>query len=848
MFPDEYVMCPNCGNMMPSSNSPFGNSNDASYTPFAQPDNSYQPYGAPESAYPEADSSAETPFQPFGAGDGSYQPGGVPDGIYIPQMNTDNGGSSKKGKKNKKSGKNKESKKPDTPEGNKKKKKIIALGTGAVALACVIALVVTSIIGHYSSSPLMVEPTSGSSTDNRADIKDDITVVDDSKLEKGITELSYDADAEQYTLTYKELPDKFKNLQEDDLFIVPSDPDAKNYSFQTGFSGRVISVSNSSIVFTIPEFRELFDYFKVSDDSVSASNVSFTPADGVEIDSIIPNAPLTASVGGVSSHTAETKIGSYTFDAEYKKPDKESQLDGYNILARKVSLKIEKDLKKDGDSSTSTTGSSKNTSTTKKDDGKEKSLSGKITLDYPAVKFNYEYDGAANNIKNYDVGFITEQSFSITLKGSTEVNPLPTANLDVGKYGIIDLADTSDLEPGKVVLGSLFLGLQVPVSYNAKNMTPNIGIGVVFQICLTATGKIEAEWTTTESGFFKAEADSDGNVSCELKNDEYPNPVLGETGDANTNYDGFSVETNIKGSFDAKFAFGVDVGFSILGTIPIKIANDIIGTEAAAEGEVGAQAKITINGIKDFSADCLQILGFWQIKSESVLRINVGGKFKIKKVELELMELGYQKTMWNNVWYQFPETKEFTIDECDFGGVKLGESYTDEEIDNAFYDKLNQVGKSSLSGKSKDKLIQATVDALINKFNYDVQDIMDFLPISGKYDLTCYSEGAIYFLDNGCVKAEMITGDDVYNSSSISHASSETKVRTTYSEPKQKESVEISFGELGALLMKELGLEKFLQLDGTEITYYHYESENDEANMDIFFDGDGDIIFIIAYL
>ena len=228
------------------------------------------------------------------------------------------------------------------------------------------------------------------------------------------------------------------------------------------------------------------------------------------------------------------------------------------------------------------------------------------------------------------------------------------------------------------------------------------------------------------------------------------------------------------------------------------------------------------------------------------MKINIGAAFKIGGFKYDIGDFGYQNTLLNKVWLQYPKPVEFSILECDFGGIQLGKSYTNEEINNEFYERKEELGKSSLVGEIKDKFLQATIANIANKINYYGENILEFLPIEGSYDITCFSDGAIYFLKNGVVEAELITGDEVYNNSYISHSSNDKFIRNIYSEPQNKQSLTISIGEFGTYILDMIGLEEIAEYDGTNLSIYHYNSD-DDANMDVYLDGSGDVIFILVY-
>ena len=705
----------------------------------------------------------------------------------------------------------------EPPQGNHKKEKKIILAVTAAVVA--VSLVVTGTLSLFNRKPYMLSGKEAGN--NSVALKENVQVLDSENAEKGLKEITFDDETSEYTLHYRNMPEEMKGLKQGDTFVMPSNVSSGKMQFNVGFSGKVSDAGSDFVRFTVPDFNQVFEKLKINASSASISNVNFVPEAGVSVDREEPLQP--ARIGNLQADTEKISFGNLSFDTTYVKPDKQSQLPGYEIIAKKLSLNINKKMKTE--------------------DENDIEVSGKLAFDYPAVKMNLDFD--ENTVNDYDVGFIADQSLKLKIKGSKEVNFLEP-DLGLLDYSIIDIKDTYDEEPGKVVLGSYLVGMYLPLLEN-KHKIPIISIGFVFQICLTASGKITLECETSQSGFLQVETNSKKEGTCLYKNTNYPNPVLGETGEDGVDYDVIEMKTTAKGKVDFTAALSADVGFAILGTVPLKLSNDIPNFNLVTAFKTEEKSSKKFDVAKNLEPQKVENVSYYILSLKSTVRFCIGAEFNLLAIKVDAGKIFIEYKVWSHTLMQYPTPVDFTIKECDFGGIQLGQSYTKEEMDTAFYDSLKKADNYSLSGKMKDKTIQSVVDGIVDKFSvFEPGDILDVLELNGDYDIVCYSEGAIYLMQDGVVHAQLITGEKIYNRSYVSYTSSSDFFRMIYSDPGKQFKTEISIGELGKMLLKEMDMEAFAKYDGTDFEAYLYTNKN--ANMEVVFDGGGTPIYILTYL
>lgn len=647
-------------------------------------------------------------------------------------------------------------------------------------------------------------------------------------VDKKIKSIQYNQVTDEYILTYKKLPDFFSNLSVGDIFVVEADDTSKQDCFKLGFSGKITDITNDSknsvVKFSVPDFTELFSSLSISTlDSSTVSDVSFYPSQDYDIEQLIVPMAVTQS-------SEKFSLGNFNAGYTFKEADKESSIDGYDILAKQIKLKI---------------GHKSETFDDNKID-----ISGEITLDYPAVKFVFDYDNSngENEVKNYDVGFITKEKAKIKLDAKGEIGAdVPDDIID--KINVLDVTDTTDEETGKIILGTYVVGYNVPtlLLHNNKNNVSYLSLGISIQLAVTLGGEIEIEYSVEQSGYLEMKNSSNEDLDCCIKNYNYPNPVINETGyNENESYDELEIKTTGKGTMDLNLAVGIDVGFCILGTIPLKLVNDFacinFVRSVTSEKE---DSLVTFN--EDGKWKMLEDVTFYQLKSQSKILLSLGAKFKVGPLKYDVGKVAVEKQLYTYVWDQYPEPTDFVYEHCDFGGIQIGETISKDKINEIFYDNLDLSGGKYLEGKLKDSFLQSTTDSFNDKINMEAEDIYELFGVSpDDYDIVCFSQGAVYLMKDGQVKAQIISGKGIYNESDISCGMSKNLVRQIYSEPDDSYSVEIRIGKLGEEILKALNGDELLKYNGTDISCFVYNSKDSNNELILFFDGSDKLLFAIC--
>lgn len=750
----------------------------------------------------------------------SFNPYAPQQNHFVPQQN----GGVNNPPQNVNNGKQKKPKKPKKPLSKGVKISIIV-----VLIVAILAGNVTFFVSRGSSTAPFVE----ASAQGDSEIKFDkgVAFADvDAKVEKGFQNLYYDSKNHAYTLEYSNMPQFFSNLKEGDLFVVNSNQKAKIDCFKLGFSGKIIEKSTNKVVFSVPKFAQIFDKVKINPSANNIESVSFVPNEKYNVDIDLVPSPMSADVAG-GSFNFDNKItfGDYTISPKfyYKSTNKTSQLKDYQLLAKQI--KIGFGVKH------------------KESNGDFSSISGSTTIDYPAIKSNVFFD-ESNNIQDYDIGVIFKQSTNIKFNGGAELALKDPSDL-FDCRSIFE--DTSDLEKGRIVLATAYVNYLVPISLSlGKNPLQLVSVGIPFQLVLLANGKIEFECAAQCSSFNQIEVDSNGYNKSLIKNINYPNPVLGEEMD-DDKYNQIDIKATGKGTLDLNIAVGVDVGISIYGVMPLKFSNDILAFQYVTSAETSSADNYDI--VKDGKSSETPKVEFSMTKSQSRLLVDFGVRISKKinkdKLKIDIGGFGYKTTLFTKVWEQFPEPKDFCHSECNFGGIQLGNSYTEEEMDEAYKEFNKSKNGKALSGELKQKALDAALENVEYSVHSSFESFAESFQIPGasKYNLRAYADGAFYLTDGDRVKAQIILGEKIYNNSNISMKSNSNYFKQIYSEPNKERYVKISIDPILQLVIDIIGDDRIFDLDGTELTGYTYKSKDSDDVMMVCFDSQGKVIYIVTY-
>ena len=709
---------------------------------------------------------------------------------------------------------------------------VVAIVSGIIGVAAIV------LIGN-DGRDYVATSNSAIETGAVADVtfKDNVNIITDTeKVQKNFSEVTIKG--EEYTIAYNgNLPDELAALKEGETFCVPSIKGADVNCFEMGFCGEVISMDTNSITFKVPSMENVFSDFSFKLEGDVADTAEFTPAAGVMVLENRPTikssvTPLSASMPNITlanhaAYDSEISIGDYTIAPEfsYINPTQQSVLPGYSMFcdSLKLKLSIEKEL----------------------NGVKSRAISGTIELEDLATKMDIEWHEDENGnqiVENFDVGFMANVKSELTytdkisaglddLPKASEINDIPSK---IEK--VLQVQDVTDNEKGKLVLGSYVIGYNVklPGLVNADNKIGYLSAGIVIQFFVSASGELTAQCSLSNSGFYRAEFNSQTGFSGDAKSYDYPSPAL-YTGEYTQEWlDSKPVTTiEFKGQLKLNAATGVDVGLCILGMVPIKIANNLAEVEAVFSGSGKKQIVDLADADKSFLFDYSQSV---MAKSNSTLKIYLGAKLKMP-VSMTLASFGFEKVLFDKVWFQYPDPIPFDYSQCGFGDIFIGNSYTSEEMD-AIYSAFEQEhGIDSLLSDFKDGVGNAVVDA----FKYELNSILTQADIdlyeamygSVKY----YSGGVIYFLDeDNTVLMTIVTGEDICNEGGLKTGTTTENVEKIYSAPDDSTTIKLDISEEVRGILRELGLD----LGGVEdqdLTIYTYVAEDTGDEMTLLYSG-----------
>ena len=713
----------------------------------------------------------------------------------------------------------------------KNKKKLIVILT--VVLSAVSVMLIGAVLAVVMFVSNRLERDRAASGDMTAVMREDVAMPENEK-DIGRKFLRLEEADGIYTLVYKkELPEFFADISVGDTFCVAPDKKSNDAFFANGFSGILVSKTSdgkeAKVSFSVPDITELFSELDISlaDDGTRVESVLFIPEGENRSELSLMSAGAAANNSGVMlisspSALAALKLNEVNADFSMKKGKATSLLPDYAYICEEMKIKTKTDCEVGALSL---------------------ELDGRVILEDLAVKSDIAYhtDPVSGEIviDNYDVGVIANHKIDMTVK------PSVSAGLDDigGGFNIIDFKDATDAEDGKMVLGTFLVGFSVPFLESETNKVSYLSLGVAIQLTVTAEGEISMECDISQSGYSRIEADSNGNIIEEVRGYGFPNPVV--TSVSPTAEQLASVpETEVKaaGEIDLHGGFGIDAGVCIFGTVPVKISNNIVDIRYVRSDILYDSSNSPVNEKTDVFKNGYMLDKYselFMVSTTSFLRMNVGFESDLDVLNLTSFDIGAEAQLFNKVLYQYPDPVGFSSSQCDFGGIQVGKIYTEKEVKDTFKQHQKDTGSYSIVGNIKDQVVNSAITGFIEGIDPDrlnFEGDIDWSAYLGEMNIAVFPSGALYIMDsNGTVICELITGEDILNSSGFCCGMNKAKTEIVYSVPGYQESAHIELGEL--LEMGEYGeyAEKLLGFEGGEVTLYFYESTDSADAMALLF-------------
>lgn len=631
-----------------------------------------------------------------------------------------------------------------------------------------------------------------------------------------------------YTLVYREkLPDFFEGLKTGDVFCITPDKNADQTFFIHGFSGRVISKSRSgeeaSVSFTVPDVTELFPELNISlaSSELKPDSVLFIPGQGSFEQTANPGSTLMAASPAV---LAAFKVNEMDTDFSMKTGNGVSLLDDYAYICDELKIK---------------------TKTQTEIGPLELELDSRVIFEDLAVKSDIAYHTDESTgevvIDNYDIGVISKHRMDMTVK------PSVSAGLDDinGGFSVIDFKDATDAEDGKIVLGTFLVGFYVPFLESDTNNVSYLSLGLAIQLTLTAEGELSMECRYEQSGYSRIEVDSEGNVYEEIRGYDYPNPVVDSSFPTAEQLASLpDMKCSASGEIRLHAGLGIDAGLCIFGTVPVKISNNIVDIEyhrsqllmeIGSDDPIERRTEVLENGymLDDYSE-------LFKVSVTSFLRLNIGLESDLDVLNMTSFDIGAEAQLFNRVLYQYPDPVGFTREQCDFGGIQLGESYTSEELTAAYKQFQRDTKQYSIIGNIKDQVVNSAITGFVEGLDPDrlPEELeIDWETLLGDVNVAVFSPASLYLMDSsGTVVCEIIAGKDVMNCSGFGCGANTVKTEILYSAPAYQESAHVELGEY---------FEQLLGFGGGEITMYLYESSDSDDVMFLLY-SNGELRLIIA--
>lgn len=632
---------------------------------------------------------------------------------------------------------------------------------------------------------------------------DDVNVIDAKSAEKNFKEAYINGKGE-YVLNYsRKIPAFFTELQENDVFCVAPNDDSKKSYFQSGFCGKIISIDEeeNTVVFKIPTVEEVFKTFKLSTEENNIESISFIPAEGTTVESQEFVTPAVRPLNTSDGFSFDADI----FDATYKKNKLTPLMDGYTILAEELKLGFDLQV------------------------GEHCDFSGNVTFEYPSVKYLLEVntDEEGNTtVEDFNFDFKSKEKLELTVVGKGELGLEHDESVIEEAMGVVgEIVDTTKNESGKYVLGTYLLGYQVPVPSpfkNSANQVSPLSVGVAIQLAITANGEVSYECEYSQMGYIEISANADGEAFSTIKGYDYPNPVV-ESAEHTGSFteENPSVTVTGKGKMDLKAGTSVDIGICILGMIPLKVTT---GVEAKYVSIHTTEEEITV---VENSYVKTRDLEYFSVDVYSDLLLHFGVKTTLAQ-DIDHFKIGAKVQLFRKTLYRIPEAIDFTIDECMFAGVKLGDVYSDEQLEQTIKDYNMASSDYSALDKIKDDAINGVYNGMLESYNITIEQLLADLEADfpdEKIDI--YISGLIVIRDGeNRVVSMILMGSDFSNMSGFKMGMEADEIIALYGNPKDRLMVEYDVSLL-------LSLFTDVKQEEVEIELMTYNTTDNLAGMEV---------------
>lgn len=229
------------------------------------------------------------------------------------------------------------------------------------------------------------------------------------------------------------------------------------------------------------------------------------------------------------------------------------------------------------------------------------------------------------------------------------------------------------------------------------------------------------------------------------------------------------------------------------------------------------------------------------LSTNSRLKMHLGAKINFGGLKYSVGEMGSSIQLFKKIWYQIPSPVGFSHSQCGFGGVFVGETYSDEELNSTFKEYMKNTDKNSIITSVKDSLFASIVNFAVNNLNFDPFDLSSYLGEDiENYKINYYTSGIIYIRNEAdVVVAVIVTGEEITNLAGVHNGLSVEKIEQIYSTPDASSGIDIKISTLAKSLLHADWI------DDTSILVCNYRSNDSEEQMDMIFCDDTLKIIII---